>query len=112
MSKSDDYSFWVKKFADNIRDVEVPTAREAEEASIVVCRLVTEPLLYRDNVVAPCSKCFRMLQFRPHAPKKPPKMCDGCARKEIDTATDDVSFMATQNTIDDVVAFVARKKMN
>jgi predicted amidophosphoribosyltransferase len=52
---------------------------EAECADIVVCRRLTSPLLMPDNLIDLCSKCGEAIQFRPHAPTTPPKVCDQCA---------------------------------
>lgn len=54
-----------------------------EEADCVVCRLVSTPLYFPDNQVGNCTRCHRMIQFRPHAPKGPPKVCDECAIKNM-----------------------------
>lgn len=110
MSRSKDYDYWVKHFASNLDSVEV--ADNAEQADVVICRLVTNPLLMSDNLVDKCSTCARMVQFRPHAPKEPRKLCDECGAKEIVKQDGDVSYMVTQNTMNDIARFVRMKKGN
>lgn len=112
--KNKAYQRWLNIFAHGTETLELAGPGDASEgANIVVCRLVTTPLLLPDNLVGPCSKCFRMLQFRPHVPKTPPRMCDECAEVEIEkqrAAGEEVSFMVTQNTLDDIAAMVPKKK--
>lgn len=111
MSKSKDYDHWVKTTAANLDKTEIVDEREAAKATVMVCRLQTEPLYYPDNLVAPCSKCFRMVQFRPHSPKEPKKLCDECAAKDM-AGQKDVRFMITPATADDIVLHMIKKKMN
>lgn len=56
----------------------IASDEECEQADAVVCAPVTVPLYFRDNIVGPCADCGDMLQWRPHAPKKPPKICMRC----------------------------------
>jgi hypothetical protein len=104
---SEFYDNWVRTIAEGKR-VEVVDQREAEAADFVICRLVTDPLLMPDNLVGTC-KCFRMIQFRPHVPKLPKKICDVCA--EVIIKADKIeSFLITPATAKDVARFVAAKK--
>lgn len=57
----------------------VVSERSAERAAMVVCIPWSMPLAKPDNLWAPCSGCGQTVQFRPHAPKRPPKMCVRCA---------------------------------
>ncbi len=50
----------------------------ADKADAVICRRVTEPLILADNLVGTCANCGHAVQFRPHAPKSPPRVCDEC----------------------------------
>lgn len=107
-----EYDDWVRRFAEGSEKVEVTSQADGEGAHVVVCRLITSPLLMPDNLVCPCSKCFRLVQFRPHAPRKPPRMCDECVRADIverQKAGDDVTFNITQATATDI-ALVLHKK--
>jgi hypothetical protein len=53
--------------------------QQAELCDVVICQLRTRPLLMPDNRTGPCAGCGAMLQWRPHAPRNPPKMCRECA---------------------------------
>ncbi|MEH2497412.1 hypothetical protein V1294_003891 [Bradyrhizobium sp. AZCC 1678] len=89
------------------------TTSDPEESDAVVCRLAPQgaPLLFPDNLVAPCSKCWRMVQFRPHAPKKPRRVCDECIRPEIEEhrKTEGVKYIITPNTATDLALYFHRK---
>lgn len=113
MGKGDeDYERWVKYLADAAVDVEVVGQGEGEECDVVVCRLKTEPLLLPDNVVAPCAKCFRLVQFRPHAPKRPAKWCDECTAKQIAKDGGDHQVTITEKTAADVAEYYRKRGMN
>lgn len=58
--------------------VQVASDEECEAADFVVCAAMTVPLYFADNLTGPCSDCGDLLQWRPHAPKKPPKICVRC----------------------------------
>lgn len=58
--------------------INVVSDEECEQADAVVCAHATIPLYFRDNVTGPCADCGDLLQWRPHAPKKPPKVCMRC----------------------------------
>jgi hypothetical protein len=57
---------------------EIVSDLEAEAADLVVCSAATMPLDYPDNLTGACADCGMWLQWRPHAPKLPPKLCMGC----------------------------------
>lgn len=115
MKKLTEHERWVKLLGDNIDKVAVATdPAVAENCQMVVCRLVTDPLLFPDNDVGRCQKCLRPVQFRPHVPAKPPKMCDECARPIIEKMQAEGVFGAfiTPNTARDIANYMAKKKMN
>lgn len=87
---------------------------DAEQVDVVVCRLVTDPLIEPDNLVGNCMKCFRMVQFRPYAPKKPPRLCDECAVPEMSkrAAENDLKMVVTERTLDDIAKFLVKKGMH
>lgn len=58
--------------------IEVVSDEECEQADAVVCVQATIPLYFADNVTGPCADCGDLLQWRPHAPKTPPKICMRC----------------------------------
>ena len=80
---------------------------EDEDAEILVCRLMTDPLILLDNLVGRCSICFRMIQFRPDVPKTPRKVSEERAPKEI-TAND--KFAVREKTMDELAEFIRNKR--
>lgn len=108
---SDEYKSWVSYLAGSNEKLEVAKPGDGEDVDVVVCRLITDPLMFPDNLVAPCSKCFRLVQFRPHAPKKPQRICDECIRPELEERrkTDEVKFMITKNTAIDLALYFHKK---
>lgn len=63
-----------------IGDVTIPVVEpeEAEDSDFVVCVLASEPTPFIDNLTGVCVDCGQAVQFRPHAPKRPPKICLQC----------------------------------
>ena len=59
--------------------VTVVSQAQGERAAFVVCIGLTVPLTFADNRTGPCADCGDTLQWRPHAPRKPPKLCMDCA---------------------------------
>jgi len=107
MTKSKPYHDWLKIMAKQPECVEI-AYDNAEASDVVICRLITKPLIVADNLVGHCSKCFKMIQFRPHVPKLPRKLCDGCAFKEIEGESD-LKFYVTENTLNDLATVILRK---
>ena len=53
---------------------------EAEKAELVVCvEADSFPKYFYDDVFTQCTDCSISIRHRPHAPKKPPKVCPKCA---------------------------------
>lgn len=69
----------MKRMADILGKVKVVSQEEAEKADYVVCMPADEPEYFTDNLRGHCSVCNRVVVFRPHAPKKPPRVCIHCA---------------------------------
>ena len=114
MSKSKSYDDWVKLIGDHPEVFEVVTPGDAEDVDAVICRLITDPLLMPDNLTGTCSKCFRMIQFRPHAPSRPPKICDECILPEVrkSMAKGDFQAKITPKTAHDLMEYWVKKSMN
>lgn len=87
---------------------------DAEMADVVVCRRLTSPLLLPDNLIDLCSQCGEAIQFRPHAPKLPPKICDECALPGImsEAAKGELVTMITPKTAAELFAFLQKKNAN
>lgn len=67
-----------KEFLDKVK---VVSDVEAEEAGVMVCVPADWATPFTDNELGVCSKCGCAVQFRPHAPKKPPRLCVTCMLK-------------------------------
>lgn len=52
---------------------------EAEKADAVVCGYPDTPTPFTNNVHTRCAWCRCKIVHRPHAPKKPAKICIECA---------------------------------
>ena len=65
---------------------QVKSAEACEEVDLVLCVDATTPALFDDDVIAPCADCGRSVRHRPHAPKRPPKVCLPCGLKRIKSA--------------------------
>ncbi len=53
---------------------------EAEKAEFVVCaRARDDQGTLTDNLLGTCHDCAEPVVFRPHAPKRPPRLCLACA---------------------------------
>jgi hypothetical protein len=62
-----------------ILEIEVVSEAVAETADIVVCALWSWPGFAADDVRGACGLCTVPIRFRPHAPKRPVKVCMVCA---------------------------------
>lgn len=102
--KKTPYAYWLERFKHGT--VEVAGDVAESDIDVVVCRLITTPLLLPDNLVGHCSKCRRMIQFRPHIPKLPPRICDECAVKELKKQKEP-KFLVTERMF---VDFLMRKR--
>lgn len=64
--------------------IPVVTAEEAENADAVVCLRLGTPTPFTDNETGTCSHCQHAVVFRPHTPKRPPKICLECFRDTLE----------------------------
>jgi len=107
------YRDWLGFLSEHLDGIEVAAAGDdAEHVDVVVCRLISSPLAFPDNLVGHCSKCFRMVQFRPHAPKTPKRLCDECAGPVIAKAQkdgEDIKSVITEKTAADLRAFLRKR---
>ena len=105
----DSFEKSLQLIVDNIDQIEI--SEDPESADILICPLASKPLLMPDNLVAHCSKCFRLVQHRPHVPKTPQKLCVDCAKKSI-KKDDDPRLFITKDSIDDIVSQIKKKVTN
>jgi hypothetical protein len=112
---TDEYKSWISYVAEHLDEVETEASGNAELAEFTVCRLKTEPLILSDNLVEPCCKCFRLVQLRPNAPKRPKRICDECIKPIIAAGRkkgEEVRMVITENTRDDVARFLRKKRFS
>jgi hypothetical protein len=50
--------------------------QQQAEVAVVICVEVATPLAFHDDLVGKCCRCGYEVQFRPHAPKKPPDVSE------------------------------------
>lgn len=100
---------YFEALAHNIDVAEI--VADGNDADFLVAPLVTTPLILPDNLIGHCSNCFRMVQFRPTAPKLPRRLCPGCAGRAIAKA-DDTRFLLTEKTVGELVNHIKKKVGN
>jgi hypothetical protein len=92
--------------------VKVTSHDAAEEADYYVCVPAEFESPYSDNLTGACAECGRPIQFRPHAPVKPKKVCMECGMERSMAAG---TVHATESTAREVAAYLfgqRRKGMN
>ena len=85
-----------------------------EEAEVLACMRLTSPLLLPDNEIGLCEQCGEAIQFRPHVPKLPKKMCVECVMPTTmkARAKGELVTIITPNTLADLQAFFQKKNAN
>jgi hypothetical protein len=74
---------------------------------VLMCARVDGPLLLPDNLTGPCSECWSLVQYRPHAPDGIRLICMECALPNL---TPNDRLVTTQRMIDDALRYFNRKK--
>jgi hypothetical protein len=64
--------------AEQAYPIHVVSETEAEQCDYVVCADAGTPTPFSDNVETTCAFCAKPVIHRPHAPKRPPKICLDC----------------------------------
>lgn len=77
-----------------IEDITITTDEDAELADYVVCCRVGTQSPFTDNLYGECSECGHQVFFRPHAPKRPKRLCMECAEVKFEE-TDEVFSVTT-----------------
>jgi len=92
----------------------IGSQEDGEDCDYVVCIRATNPLALPDNLVSTCCKCGCTIQYRPHAPKTPAKICWECAIPEMDDSfgENDLRVMITPKTAEEVAAYLQKKREN
>lgn len=93
-----------------IPDIEVVSDNEAELADFVVCCRTGTPTPFKDNLYGECSECSHQVFFRPHAPKRPPRVCMECAMQKISEIDDDDVAVITTKTQQETIAALQKSK--
>lgn len=93
---------------------EIVEPDDAEDCDGVICQRLTSPLLLPDNLIDLCSKCGEAIQYRPHAPKRPPKICFVCADPIMtaEAAKGELVTMLTPKSAAEVAAYLRKKDAN
>lgn len=97
-----------------VNRIEITENGDAEDAKAVVCARLTSPLLMPDNLIDLCAKCRRAIQYRPHVPKRPPKICFECALPivEKEAAKGELVTLLTPQAAADIAAYLRKKSAN
>lgn len=87
---------------------------DACDADVVVCVLLTQPLLLPDNVIDLCSMCGEAIQHRPHIPKGPALVCYPCIepRLKSEMSKGELVAMITPKTATEFREFLRKKQAN
>lgn len=64
--------------------IEVVSDNDAEACEYVVCLRSHIKTKFIDNEFGVCTRCGAGVQFRPTAPKGPPRICMECVADEMD----------------------------
>ena len=75
-------------FKDGRTEIELIASQDAEAVDYVVCLDYAAPMMFADNIVGRCCDCLKLLQMRPYVPKRPKKICLGCAQARAQTGFD------------------------
>lgn len=95
-------------------DIRVGSDAENEACDYLVCTPVSNPLKFADNLVSVCCKCGAAVQYRPHAPIIPPKICLPCIMPDLlkDHEKGELGVLVSDKTIQEVVDHFRRKNSN
>jgi len=64
--------------------VKVVSDEQCEQSDYVACVKWSTPGHFDDDLQGTCCRCGVSVRFRPHAPKKPPRICLQCLLKEVE----------------------------
>ena len=59
--------------------IQIVSEEEAEQVDFVVCGDAGMATPWPNNIQTTCAMCGAAIIHRPHAPKRPAKICVGCA---------------------------------
>lgn len=69
---------------DFLRSIKVVSDDEAEQADFVICCTNDSPRYFDDDIDTVCARCGVGIHHRPHAPKRPKKICLECAARNAE----------------------------
>lgn len=86
----------------------------AEEAEVLACLRLTQPLLLPDNEIDLCEQCGAAIQFRPHVPKRPKKLCMECVAPMIAKADakGELVTILTAKSVAEIQDYLRKKNAN
>jgi hypothetical protein len=64
--------------------IPIISQEEAEECVYVVCIRKGQPTPFDDNEEGTCCQCGNAVVFRPHAPKRPARLCLECMLEQVE----------------------------
>lgn len=73
---------------------------------LMCARVNGKPLLIADNLTGPCSECWSLVQFRPHAPSPRILICMQCAAGLIEPGD---TITTTPRMIEDAKEYFRKK---
>jgi len=87
---------------------------DGEHADVVACMRLTQPLLMPDNEIGLCSECGEAIQYRPHVPKLPRKMCLECIGPRASKAAErgELHSILTPEAAAEIAAHLRKKNAN
>ena len=93
---------------------EIDDDGNADHADIVVCARLTSPLMMPDNKIGFCAECGEAIQYRPHVPKSPRKMCMECVVPLATklAAKGKLTSIITPTTVAELKAHLRKKNAN
>lgn len=82
----------------------------AETCDLMVCVPFTieRGFVFPDNRIGKCEGCGCAVQFRPHAPIKPKRVCYACVEKFQGGGDDKVTAMITPKTAAELALFYSK----
>jgi hypothetical protein len=95
-----------------VNKIEIVDQEDGDDARYMVCRRLTQPMLMPDNEIGLCTRCGEAIQFRPHAPSGPPKVCVVCMLPEMErlAAKGELHATVTPKTAAEVIAYNKKKR--
>lgn len=88
----------------------IQNSEEAEDADYFVCIRASSYSPFKDNLFDFCCKCGEKVQFRPHGPTVPKKICFECVMPELleEAKKGELEISCTEKTAQEVAKHLKR----